>query len=653
MKVFGKFINWYFGRSALPYWCIMIFDLMVCFLSGVFIVWLRHPASDVLAAWPQLMHTLGLFAVLNFISFRVFHTYSGILRYSQFVDLMRVTNACVLSMLLAFIFSICALNFGWDDFFFIFTGRKIITMYLGNILAMCIPRVLVKLIFDNALVSSSAMNTLVYGTRAGAIAITNNVRDEKPMHFLIKGYVGDDREHYNERLMGKKIYSVHEDLIPVIESQCIKAFLVSPLRHEEFTKNRKLQDLLIERGIKIYIAQNAEEWKKNQAPQGKVGLREVKIEDLLPREEIQVDMDSAGALLRGKRVLITGAAGSIGSEMVRQIAIYKPAEMMLIDQAETPLHDVRLMMKNNYSDIKAETVVTSICKEDRMEEIFSHFKPDYVFHAAAYKHVPMMEDNPSESVQNNVWGTKVIADLSVKYGVKKFVMISTDKAVNPTNVMGCSKRICEIYVQSLDKAIKDGKIKGVTRFVTTRFGNVLGSNGSVIPLFREQLAKGGPLTVTHPKIIRFFMLIPEACKLVLEAGTHGKGGEIFVFDMGEPVRIADLAKRMIQLSGAKNVEIKYTGLREGEKLYEEVLNENENTLPSFHKKIRIAMVRNYEYEDALREIEELRDISVKYDDMETVRKMKQIVPEYVSKHSRYEVLDAPQAEAAEVAQSAS
>ena len=653
MKVFGKFFNWYFGRGALPYWCIMIFDLMVCFLSGVFIVWLRHPASDVLAAWPQLMHTFEIFAILNFISFRVFHTYSGILRYSQFVDLMRVTNACVLSMLLAFIFSICALNFGWDDFFFIFTGRKIITMYLGNILAMCIPRVLVKLIFDNALVSSSAMNTLVYGTRAGAVAITNNVRDAKPVQFLIKGYVGDEFEHYNERLMGKKVYSVHEDLIPVIESQCIKAFLVSPLRHEEFTKNRKLQDLLIELGIKIYIAQNAEEWKKNQDPQGKVGLREVKIEDLLPREEIQVDMDSVGALLRGKRVLITGAAGSIGSEMVRQIAIYKPAEMMLIDQAETPLHDVRLMMKNNYSDIKAETVVTSICKEDRMEEIFSHFKPDYVFHAAAYKHVPMMEDNPSESVQNNVWGTKVIADLSVKYGVKKFVMISTDKAVNPTNVMGCSKRICEIYVQSLDKAIKDGKIEGVTQFVTTRFGNVLGSNGSVIPLFREQLAKGGPLTVTHPKIIRFFMLIPEACKLVLEAGTHGKGGEIFVFDMGEPVRIADLAKRMIQLSGAKNIEIKYTGLREGEKLYEEVLNENENTLPSFHKKIRIAMVRSYEYDEALREIEELRDISVKYDDMETVRKMKQIVPEYVSKHSRYEVLDAPQAEAAEVAQSAS
>ena len=370
-----------------------------------------------------------------------------------------------------------------------------------------------------------------------------------------------------------------------------------------------------------------------------IKLKEVSVEDLLPRDEIQVDMNSVGALLRGKKVLITGSAGSIGSEMVRQIAIYKPAEMMLIDQAETPQHDIRLMMSNEYPDIVAHTVVTSICKEKRMEEIFSTFQPDYVFHAAAYKHVPMMEDNPSESIQNNVWGTKIIADLSVKYNIKKFVMISTDKAVNPTNVMGCSKRICEIYVQSLDKAIKDGKIKGITQFVTTRFGNVLGSNGSVIPLFRKQLEAGGPLTVTHPKIIRYFMLIPEACKLVLEAGTHGKGGEIFVFDMGEPVLIADLAKRMIQLSGAKNVEIKYTGLREGEKLYEEVLNEKENTKPSFHEKIRIAEVRSYEYEEAQQSITELYQISAAYDDMNTVRKMKEIVPEYISKHSRYEALD--------------
>lgn len=469
--------------------------------------------------------------------------------------------------------------------------------------------------------------------------MTNEARSNKPVRFLIEGYIGDSKPHYKERLMGKHIYSTQEDLLEVIQTKNIKAVLVSPLKHDMFLHNRKLQDLFINAGVRIYIAQNAEKWNKNKDYKEKVVLREINIEDLLPRDEIQVDMEKVGALLRGKKVLITGSAGSIGSEMVRQIAVYKPAEMMLIDQAETPQHDIRLMMMNSYPDIKAETVVTSICKLDRMEKIFSTFRPDYVFHAAAYKHVPMMEDNPSESIQNNVYGTKVIADLSVKYGVKKFVMISTDKAVNPTNVMGCSKRICEIYVQSLDKAIKDGKIEGVTQFVTTRFGNVLGSNGSVIPLFRKQLAAGGPLTVTHPKIIRFFMLIPEACKLVLEAGTHGKGGEIFVFDMGEPVRIADLARRMILLSGAKNVEIKYTGLREGEKLYEEVLNENENTLPSFHKKIRIAMVRSYEYDEAERDVEELCDIAAKYDDMQTVHKMKEIVPEYISKHSRYEVLD--------------
>lgn len=644
MKILSKIFNWYFGRNALPYWCIVVFDLVLCFLSGLFIMWLRHPAIEMLKVWPVLFHTFGAFAILNLLSFRIFHTYSGILRYSQFIDLMRVTYASLLSMALALIFNFCVCHFGWNDMFYVMTGRMIVFIYIGTITALCGSRVLIKLIFDNALVSSTASNVLIYGTHAGAIALTNNARNMKPVQFVVKGYIGDEQEHYSERLMGKQIYSVHEDLVPVLEKKCIKAVLVSPMKHEQFTKNRKFQDLLMERGIKIYITQNAEEWNKHKDPKEAVHLREVKIEDLLPRDEIQVDMDSVGALLSGKKVLITGSAGSIGSEMVRQIAVYKPAEMMLIDQAETPQHDIRLMMKNDYPDIEAETVVTSICKEDRMEKIFSRFRPDYVFHAAAYKHVPMMEDNPSESVQNNVWGTKVIADLSVKYGVKKFVMISTDKAVNPTNVMGCSKRICEIYVQSLDKAIKEGKIKGVTQFVTTRFGNVLGSNGSVIPLFREQLAKGGPLTVTHPKIIRFFMLIPEACKLVLEAGTHGKGGEIFVFDMGEPVRIADLAKRMIQLSGATNVEIKYTGLREGEKLYEEVLNENENTKPSFHKKIRIAMVRNYEYEDALREIVELRDISTRYDDMETVRKMKDIVPEYISKHSRYEVLDVPRTE---------
>lgn len=638
MKFLTNFFNWYFGKKKLPYWCIIIFDIILCFLSGFLVFWLRSydiKAEDHL----PLFSTFCAFAAINLIGFRLFHTYSGILRYSQFIDLLKVLYASAFSFILAEVFNFFVKQVGWNDYFFVLTGRMIVIIYLSSALFMCISRVMIKSIFESLRVGGNAQRALIYGTHAGAIAMTNEARNIKPMKFSIEGYIGDSKPHYDERLMGKRIYSTQEDIVKIIEDKGIKAILVSPLKHKMFVNNRKLQDALIGAGVKIYIAQNAERWSKNQNINEHVQLREVKIEDLLPRDEIEVDMEKVDALLSGKKVLITGSAGSIGSEMVRQIAVYKPSEMMLIDQAETPQHDIRLMMKNEYPDITAHTVVTSICKEDRMEEIFNQFQPDYVFHAAAYKHVPMMEDNPSESVQNNVWGTKVIADLSVKYGVKKFVMISTDKAVNPTNVMGCSKRICEIYVQSLGKAIKEGKIKGITQFVTTRFGNVLGSNGSVIPLFRKQLAAGGPLTVTHPKIIRFFMLIPEACKLVLEAGTHGKGGEIFVFDMGEPVRIADLARRMIDLSGVKGVEIKYTGLREGEKLFEEVLNENENTLPSFHKKIRIAMVRNYEYEDAEKDVEELRDIAARYDDMETVRKMKDIVPEYVSKHSRYEVLD--------------
>lgn len=635
----NRIFNWYFSKRALPYWCVVLYDLTLCFFGELFVLWLRHPASEIMHQWFPLFHLLLIFGAFNLIAFRIFHTYSGILRFSQFVDLMRIIYACGFSFVLAQIFNYISIHAGWSDIFYALTGRMITGMYLGSITFLCISRIIIKLLFENALVSNTATHALIYGTHSGAIAITNNINNIKPKQFIIDGYVGDEQPHYSERLMGKRIYSVQEDLKSIIHQKQIKAFFVSPLKHDNFINDKELQNLLLETGVKIYIAQNIEEWTKRKNPNEAVQMREVKIEDLLPRDEIEVDMEKVGALLRGKKVLITGSAGSIGSEIVRQIAIYKPAEMMLIDQAETPQHDIRLMMKNDYPDIQAQTVVTNICKGSRMEDIFKHFQPDYVFHAAAYKHVPMMEDNPSESVQNNVLGTKVIADLSVKYGVKKFVMISTDKAVNPTNVMGCSKRICEIYVQSLDKAIKEGKIKGITQFVTTRFGNVLGSNGSVIPLFRKQLAAGGPLTVTHPKIIRYFMLIPEACKLVLEAGTQGKGGEIFVFDMGEPVRIADLAKRMIQLSGAKGIEIKYTGLREGEKLYEEVLNENENTLPSFHKKIRIAQVRSYEYDDAERELEELRDISLKYDDMETVRKMKEIVPEYVSKHSRYEVLD--------------
>ena len=501
----------------------------------------------------------------------------------------------------------------------------------------------------------------------GGVGLAKFINSQRPRKYVVKGFITHYEKAKHQEIMGQKVYTVHDNIADVIHKNDIDAVMVSPLRVKGFRDNQELQDIIIGAGAKIYMAQNAVEMDQDLLDENanidytQMHLREVSVEELLPRSEIRVDMNSIGELLKGQRVMVTGAAGSIGSEICRQVAKVEPAAMLLIDQAETPEHDIRLMMANQFPNIKAETVVTSICRQERMEHIFREFKPDYVFHAAAYKHVPMMEDNPSEAVLNNVFGTKVIADLSVKYGVKKFVMVSTDKAVNPTNVMGCSKRICEIYVQSLDQAIKEKKISSFlstltnkmsfitpsqmggpsarTQFVTTRFGNVLGSNGSVIPLFREQIKAGGPVTVTDERIVRFFMLIPEACKLVLEAGTKGNGGEIFVFDMGQPVKIADLANRMIKLSGAKNVEVKFTGLRPGEKLYEEVLNELEGTKPTFHEKIRIAEVREYDYQRVCKDIDELIAISKRFDDMATVKKMKEIVPEYVSNNSVYEQLD--------------
>lgn len=604
----------------------------------------------------EVTYSLFMYALLSLVGARAFHTYSGIVRYSSFVDLLNVAYANIVSLVLCISVSLLFKWIGVPSLSAITTSETV-AMFIIATLLMWGVRVLVKSLYDVTSESNYAMKALIYGALSGGVGLAKNIRTQRPARFLLRGFISHDKRAPHMQLMGQKVYGMDDDLGAIVKKEGIQAVLVSPLRVNEFRDNQEIQDVLIGAGVKIFMAQNVREASiengelKDEDFVG-VQLKEVSVEDLLPRSEIKIDMNSVGELLRNRRILITGAAGSIGSEMVRQIALYHPSKMMLIDQAETPEHDVRLMMAKEYPDIEAETVVTSICKADRMDEIFSRFRPDYVFHAAAYKHVPMMENNPSEAVQNNIYGTKVIADLSVKYGVKKFVMVSTDKAVNPTNVMGCSKRICEIYVQSLDRKIKEDYEKAVQansegrekpqepcQFVTTRFGNVLGSNGSVIPLFREQIKNGGPVTVTDERIVRYFMLIPEACKLVLEAGTNGNGGEIFVFDMGKPVKIADLARRMIRLSGAKNVKIEYTGLRAGEKLYEEVLNEMEGTKPSFHEKIRIAEVRQYDYEKANRDIEELMEISKHYDDMATVRKMKEIVPEFKSNNSVYEVLD--------------
>lgn len=635
MKFFDKLVNWYFSKRSLPYWCIFLFDCLLVFLSFLLVYQQVYSGAETLSVLWQLCSMCAIYAAFFAVGFKMFHTYDGILRYSSFVDLQRVGYASLVGCVLSYFGHFGLMQFEYFQRVYV-GGREIALASIISVLLLWAVRVLVKTVYDVSIDKLNARATLIYGVTKGGMGLAKQVRNDKTLKMSLAGFVSDE-EHVKHRvLMGLSVYPLDSNLKNVIRKHHVECLLVAQGALDSFRNNKELQDDLLSAGVHIYIPK-ANEWNPAQ-PQTQQ-LKEVSIEDLLPRDEIKIDLESVADTLRGKCVLVTGSAGSIGSEIVKQICKFGPREMVLIDSAETPQHDIRLMMAKNFPEIKAETIVTSVSGIIRMEDIFSRYRPDYVFHAAAYKHVPMMENNPSESIENNVYGTKILADMSVKYGVKKFVMISTDKAVNPTNVMGCSKRICEIYVQSLDHAIKSGKIKGVTQFVTTRFGNVLGSNGSVIPLFKRQIKAGGPVTVTDPNIIRFFMLIPEACKLVLEAGTKGNGGEIFVFDMGNPVKIADLAKRMIKLSGATGVEIKYTGLRAGEKLYEEVLNKEETTMPSFHDKIRIAKVRQYDYDTVERDIEDLVETSKHYDDMATVKKMKEIVPEFKSNNSVYEVLD--------------
>ena len=651
MNILQKITNWYFTKDALPYWCVFIFDCVMTFLAGLIVFWAYHRTGYNIEHFWGIVHSILIYVLIAMIGFRVFKTYSGVMRFSSFVDLQQVAYANILSLLVAILVHYPLYRLP-QPMFEAFRIRHLVVMYAVATLLMWAGRVLVKELYELSSLNRHVRNALVYGVKEGGIGVAKSIRNENPARFRLKGFISHDKNFQGHQLMGVGVFQTSE-LDEVLTRYRIRAVLVSPQRNAEFRNDQELQGILTNAGVKIFMSEGYAEGVATD----RIRLKEVSIDDLLPRDEIKVDLEGVSKMLKGKKILITGSAGSIGSEMVRQIAKFAPAEMMLIDQAETPQHEIRLMMRKQWPEIKVHTVVTSITKQQRMEKVFSEFRPDYVFHAAAYKHVPMMEDNPSESVQNNVHGTKILADLSVKYGVKKFVMISTDKAVNPTNVMGCSKRICEIYVQALDSYIKRREERGEgretngerredrgerrekTQFVTTRFGNVLGSNGSVIPLFERQIKEGGPVTVTDPNIIRYFMLIPEACKLVLEAGTMGKGGEIFVFDMGKPVKIADLAKRMILLSGAKNVEIEYTGLRPGEKLYEEMLSTEENTKPSFHEKIRIASVREYDYAEVSKEVDELIALSLKYDDMATVKKMKEIVPEFISNNSVYSVLD--------------
>lgn len=656
MNFIKKLTDWYFSKRAVPYWCILLLDCLIVLFSGLVGSYIEIGGECLTHVWWPTVLGMVCCMLLYIVCFHLFHTYQGIIRFSSYVDLYRIAMATAIASAVS-----GALGHSVELEAVIFPDFKSAAIiFLISTFLMWIVRLAVKASFET-FSTDKAVPVAIYGTQAGGMAIANSIRSVKYKQYILRTFISDCKECDGVYLLGKKVYLNGEGIAQKLLKEGVQILLVSPLKSAEFRNNQQMIDEVMQAGIKVMMMPAAEEWD-GKSDLSFTHLKEVEIEDLLPRDEIKVDMDAIGAMLTGKRVLITGAAGSIGSEMVRQVAIYHPVELILIDQAETPMHDIRLMMARQFSDVPNQTIVGSIADKVHMEKIFSEHKPEYVFHAAAYKHVPMMEDNPAMAVRNNVNGTRVIVDLAVKYGTKKFVMISTDKAVNPTNVMGCSKRICEIYCQSLNQAIEEiKKVENVkesdslysslhsllqadgslpcTQFVTTRFGNVLGSNGSVIPIFREQIKKGGPITVTHKDIIRFFMLIPEACKLVLEAGTMGKGGEIFVFDMGKPVKIVDLAKRMISLSGAKNIEIKFTGLRDGEKLFEEVLNDKEDTKPTHHPKIMIAQVRNYDYEVAKRNEDELLELSYTHDDMAIVKKMKEIVPEYKSKVSKYEILD--------------
>ena len=628
-----KIFHRYLSAKVLPIWTILLIDVLIIVVSSLLAYALRYDFRSIFLESSTIDKTIVWTVIVNLVFFRVFRTYSNVLRFSSFIDIMRIFVSLTVSYALLMISSVLLASY------LDIRLAPVSVLFMAYIISFAImscSRIVVKMFYELLNFDGShSANVFIYGAKEAGVNIAKALRVNLRNHYRLRGFIADEPELINKVMMGVKVFPNDESLIDVLNDRDVHTIIISPAKMEELKKS-DMADRLLAHNIKLMTAPPLSEWSGQTL--NRTQLKEIQIEDLLQRDPIEIDIHKVASHLEGKRVMITGAAGSIGSEIMRQVASFNPYKLILVDQAETPLHDIRLELQDRWRGIDAETIIADISNATRMEDIFKEYQPQYIFHAAAYKHVPMMEDNVSESIQINVFGTRILADLAVKYGAEKFVMISTDKAVNPTNVMGCSKRICEIYVQSLAKKLQE-KGGHVTQFITTRFGNVLGSNGSVIPRFRDQIQRGGPVTVTHPEIIRYFMTIPEACRLVLEAGSMGNGGEIYIFDMGKPVKIVDLAKRMISLSGRTDVKIEFTGLRHGEKLYEELLNVKELTKPTYHEKIMIATVREYDYDEVKQRIQKLIEVSYTYDQMQIVAAMKDIVPEFISKNSCFEALD--------------
>lgn len=628
-----RFFHRYLSSKVLPIWTILLIDVFIIVSSCMLAYALRYDFRSIFLDSSTIDKTILWTVIVNLVFFRVFRTYSNVLRFSSFVDIMRIFVSLTVSYGVLMVTSVLL-----DTYLNVKIApvSVLFMTYVINFALMACSRIVVKMFFEIINFDrSQTVNVFIYGAKEVGVNIAKSLRVNLRNHYRLRGFIADEPELIDKIMMGVKVYPNDDTLIERLDDRDVSTIIISPAKMDQLKKT-DIADRLLAHNIKLLTVPPLSEW--GGQPLNRTQLKEIQIEDLLQREPIEVDIHKIASHLEGKRVMISGAAGSIGSEIMRQVASFNPYKLILVDQAETPLHDIRLELQDRWRDIDAETIVADISNPTRIEAIFREYKPQYIFHAAAYKHVPMMEDNVSESIQVNVAGTRILADFAVKYGAEKFVMISTDKAVNPTNVMGCSKRICEIYVQSLAKKLQE-KGEGTVQFITTRFGNVLGSNGSVIPRFRDQIQRGGPVTVTHPEIIRYFMTIPEACRLVLEAGSMGNGGEIYIFDMGKPVKIVDLAKRMISLSGRTDVKIEFTGLRHGEKLYEELLNVKELTKPTYHDKIMIATVREYDYDEVKERIQNLIEMSYTYDQMKIVAAMKDIVPEFVSKNSCFEALD--------------